>query len=337
MKLVYFTDPHLMGVNPKSRKDFFPETILKELEEVYSIALEVGAKVVLCGGDWFNSPNPSYSVARSLAQILSTYQQKNIETISIIGNHEEIGYNPDTIEMCSIGVIEGGGLIRRARPHSPIYLEEDGVTVGITGCDAVYDLDRGSIQHYMPNRADADYHIHIVHGFLTKHKWMEEIPHTTIDQIEETSADIVLSGHEHSGFGVVHQNGKIFCNPGALARISASIGEMNRMPQVAIIDLTSKNASIVLRQIQCSLPSEEILDRESLEQEIESQKKIQGFINNLTLFSLENLSIQHVVERIANEDGLSAAVRREAKEQLQKAEEEIASEMNRELEERPNG
>ena len=50
------------------------------------------------------------------------------------------------------------------------------------------------------------------------------IEHTKISEIcNKINADIVLTGHEHVGFGVVRRNGKLFVNPGALTRTTSGL------------------------------------------------------------------------------------------------------------------
>jgi DNA repair exonuclease SbcCD nuclease subunit len=336
MRFVYYTDPHIRGTNPKSRKDFFPDTIFEKIDEVYDVAQRIGATAVLCGGDLFDIPDLAPSIIRKAIMHI----HKPIPTYAVVGNHEEYGQNPGTVERTMYGIVEGSGAIRRLSLDNPVILNEGNLSVALTGADSTFDIDKdGRIAEYMPQKPEgADVLIHIVHGFLADHKWMEEIPHTLIDSIMQTQADLVLSGHEHGGYGIIrkvinNEVTKIFCNPGALGRISASLAEMERMPQIAIIDIgQDKQIHIELRALRCARPSDEVLDREKLEREIEQKKNIQNFINQLAGFNVENLDIYHVVDKIADEFKLPEEIRKEAKGRLQQAEEQIAGELTQRLE-----
>ena len=77
----------------------------------------------------------------------------------------------------------------------------------------------------------------MVHGMLLNKPFIKGIPYTLIDDIKDTKANITLSGHYHSGFGIINVEGKYFVNPGSLVRITNSLAEINRIPKVAIIKL----------------------------------------------------------------------------------------------------
>ncbi|HOA81373.1 MAG TPA: metallophosphoesterase, partial [Defluviitaleaceae bacterium] len=146
MKFVFFTDPHIKGVNPKARKDNFPETILKKIEEVHSIASNVGAVAELCGGDLYDRADVAESVVIKSNRVLI---KSPVNIYSVIGNHDEYGYNPETVERAMIGVTESAGVIKRLSMDNPVLFTEDNLVVGVTGCDSHYELDKlGRIEDY---------------------------------------------------------------------------------------------------------------------------------------------------------------------------------------------
>ena len=331
MKFLFFTDPHISGRNPKSRKDYFPDTILEKMNEVTSIANEVGATAVFDGGDLYENPDPASSIARTTCQI---YCRFNMPVYSVFGNHTLHGQNPETFQRTTVGIIEGANLIKRLNIEKPTIIEESGITVGITGSDFNYDIDKGDrVAEYMPKKPDnVDILIHVVHGFLADKKWHEDIPHTLIDDILDTEADIILTGHEHKGYGIIKKNNKIFCNPGAIGRVSASTSEMERIPQVAIIDIKEKDDyDIHLRKISCAMPSEEVLDREELEKMVERKNHLSSFTNQVSFYDIKGLNPYEVIEKLAKEDDLDPSVIKETRNRMQKAEEDLSKNNNDDL------
>lgn len=50
MRILYFTDTHIRGTNPKSRKDNFPDTLREKLEELVRVSQECKVDYVFFGG-----------------------------------------------------------------------------------------------------------------------------------------------------------------------------------------------------------------------------------------------------------------------------------------------
>jgi DNA repair exonuclease SbcCD nuclease subunit len=215
MKFLFFTDPHIRTISPRYRKDNFYETILKKLEWVRETGEKHDVEAYICGGDWLDRPDIPYATLSGLAEVLSKFNKK---IYTVLGNHDIYGYNPSTHIRTALSVLRASGLIHRLS-QDPIILEDGGVKVGISGVDAHYFLDRnGRVSDYTDVKiVPGATRIHVVHGFLAKKAW-PEIPMTEIKSVINTNADILLTGHDHSGFGVHAENNRLICNPGALGR-----------------------------------------------------------------------------------------------------------------------
>jgi DNA repair exonuclease SbcCD nuclease subunit len=329
LKLVYMTDTHGRANNPASRKDNFPETILNKIRWVINYAKNEDADAIVHGGDWVNSPDTTPAFIRKLAEILSSFG-KPIYTV--IGNHDEYGQNPQTFEKTPLSILEAAGMITRLSVDNPIIIEDSSKTtrIQLTGVDANYDLDKeGRVSDYIevPSTVSCN-KIHVVHGFLTDRIW-PQVPCTLIDSILSTKADIILSGHEHGGFGVIQRNGKIFCNPGALARVSASIGDVNQEVKVAVIIAEGPAADVQLERLPASVvkPASEVIDRDKLIEEKMHQDHLNNFINDINNLKVgQTFNIYHVLEEIAKQENLSADIVELTRLNLQKAEEQLKQE-----------
>lgn len=336
MKFVFSTDQHCMGINPRSRKDYYPDTILEKMIEVNDIAEEVKAEAQIYGGDLYDRADTAPSVARKVNQVLI---DSPCPIYKVLGNHTIFAYNPESLERSMIGVSESAGLFELLDMEKAKYHFAYDLVVGITGCHSHLKLDKdGRIEDYCPkrpifNEKPVDIHIHVVHGYLSLRPRLEAIPHTVIDSIlDHTEADIILTGHEHIGFGVIKRYNnkgelKIFCNPGALGGTSASLEEMDRTIQCAIINIEDKdNYDIILRPLKCQKPREEVLDRSLIEEQKEKEKQIQVFSNSIADFEVKKLDVYNIAEAIAKQEKISKVTLGETIKRLQGAEEEIAAE-----------
>ena len=336
MKLIFITDTHGMASNPGSRLDIFSEAILNKMRYIGEYAKEIGATAILHGGDWLHTPDVSESFVRELSRIVKNYP---CPTYGILGNHDIYGYNPGTFNRTSFGVAEGVGVFIRLG-EEPVILGNNGVDtwgeVAITGQDSYFDLDKpGHISDYTcSKRVDGLVNIHIVHGMLVQKKW-PQVTCTTIDEVmdNEPNADIILTGHEHTGFGVITKYNKYdrkitFCNPGSLARVTAGTGDIRKDVRMAVIDVQGGeyDISLVNLPIDVARPASEVLDADKLAEEKANKENLQKFItkmNNTTV--QQDFNVYESLNRLCEEQNIDESVMRECRLQLEKAEESMKS------------
>lgn len=306
MKFLYFTDPHGRANNPISRLDDFPSTILAKIEWAIDYANKHNA-YVLCGGDWLNRPDTSPNYIGALAKILVS--AKKLPIYTVLGNHDVYGYNASTFSRTPLHILEEIGVIQ-VLTEEPILLGD----VTLSGASASYDLDKQDKSHYLmidKEKLGEGPWIHIVHGFLAKNKWGDFVEHTTIDEIKDAHPDIILSGHEHSGFGIVEKYGKIFCNPGALARVTAGVGDVNMTVSVLMID-TDKDEMLSLVKCPLAKPAEEVIDREKLLKEKEHAEKMQKFftsVSDIDLSMIDSSDIFKIFDEFCKTESVDDKVR----------------------------
>jgi DNA repair protein SbcD/Mre11 len=319
MRLVYFTDPHIKGVNPESRLDHFPTTILKKLEWVGKYAEEIKAEAVICGGDFFDTPSVAPSVVSETIKVLNEWK---VPLYGVLGNHDVIGYNPETWWKVPIGILVNAEYYNRLYGSGPLMIGD----ALITGVDAHYKLDQGDIADYTKiNHDGTGVKIHIVHGFLVEKPCI--FSHTLIESVLDTEADIVLTGHDHCGFGVKKINGKIFCNPGALGRVTAGVGDVNRDVNIVVIDTEAMEVILVKVPDDIARPSDEVLDRKKLLQEKENAEHRAEFTERLSGFSsLDTFNIYNALQSFCKEYNPGEKIEKVMLEHIRVAEEELKEE-----------
>lgn len=316
MKILYFTDTHIRGTNPKNRVDNFLETLKEKFNEVVDICNRENVDFILHGGDLFDRPDISVSIVGEFAKILNKFKSP-IYVLS--GNHDIFGHNPDTINRTMLGLLENTGVIKLVN-NKKIILESD-IKVQLTGFPYIFGMDEGStITNYLVKEVDETciYSIHMTHGFLIDKPFREDVPHTLIEDIKDTLADITLGAHYHYGFKTHEIDGKYFVNPGALVRISNSLIEIKRRPKVIIIEL---NNSINIREVylNSAKPGEEVLDRSEMERHKFKGIKFNEFKEIIDSSSdLNNLDIMSILLDISDNENISEEVREEARKRIEK-------------------
>ncbi len=312
LKLLFFTDTHIRGTTPKNRKDVFIDTLEHKFIEIINIVEENKIDFILHGGDLFDRPDVSITIASKFAAILD---QISVPIYLISGNHDIYGHNPDTINRTMLGLLDVLGVIKLIKNGYKIILEKDNIKVQLTGQPYVYDIDNpDNLDYYLVKERndDINYYIHMVHGMLLDRPFIKGIPYTLIDDIKDTLADITLSGHYHGGFKLTNIDGKYFINPGSLVRITNSLKEIERTPQVILLEL---NENITIKQIplKTALPGEEVLDRKEIENNIFKSERIFEFKQTIdAALDFEKMDINEVLMEVSNAENVDDEVKREA-------------------------
>ena len=312
MKLLFFTDTHIRGTNPKNRKDIFIDAIEGKFMEIIDLIEEYEIDFVLHGGDLFDRPDVSISIVSRFAKIIDKIK---IPFYLISGNHDVYGHNPDTINRTMLGLLDVLGIINIVKQDEQILLQKDNVTVQLTGQPYIYDIDKpDNLKYYIPKEIDpkSSYSIHMVHGMLLDKPFIKGIPYTLIDDLKDTLADITLSGHYHAGFKTSKINDKYFINPGSMVRITNSLKEIERKPSVVFIELTDK---ITIKEIQLksALPGKDILDRDEMERAAFKGERMLEFKQTIDeALDFEKMDINEVLIEVSGATGVEEEVKIEA-------------------------
>lgn len=328
MKLLYTNDWHVKGTNPRSRKDNYTEALRRKVAEVRNLASVHDCKAILFGGDLTDTPDISESVMGDLIRDLLAFP---VPIYGIWGNTHDIwGDNPATLRRTALGVVAAAEGIRLLEAGAPVVLEEDGIRVQVTGQGYHAEMDRRDYRldycvypegspiapdgHQHWKSPDSTWAIHIVHGMLRTEPLMAGVPVTLVnDVLDNTSANVTLSGHDHNGFGVKGELARLACNPGALMRLTAAKEELTRPVQVALIALTTTFCTVELIPLQSAAPGDEVLDRSKLDADKARKSALEDFSANIAVGGqFEAMDMATVVERVAGNKNVAAAVKAKA-------------------------
>jgi len=323
-KFVVCGDLHYRGSNPKGRTDNFQEALNGKLYEVFQIARNTAAEAVIIPGDLLDSPNTSWGVVADLACLLA---EKPCPVLVVHGNHDIWGANPETKRRTPFGLLSRLGLTwdLGEEPYECGF-GEDAVSVTGHGFDINTDLDIGQFNpmpHLYPWKG---IYIHVVHSMLLDRAPGFEMRHTLVQDVK-TMAQVIISGHEHIGFGIRRrEDGVLFINPGALCRLSAHPAEIERQVQVVLLTVDPEAVTADLIPLTSARPGHEVLSRTHLEEAAERRERITHFLELLSAGSEDKyLEIREIIESIARREDLPREVVEEALARIGRAREELGA------------
>lgn len=327
MKILYFTDTHIRGTTPKNRKDNFLETLENKFNELVKVIEDNDIDYVLHGGDLFDRPDISPSIVRKFAMILNKIK---VPIYSIAGNHDIYGHNPNTINRTMLGLFDGIGILRLINENDSVIIEKNNLKVQITGSPYKYGIDSSddkSMYLLDEKNESVDFAIHLTHGMLLDKPFIKGVPHTLIDDILHTKADITLCAHYHSGFGIKEYDNKYFINPGSLVRITNSLKEIDRMPRAVIIDLNNKDINLEFYYLKSAQIGEDVLDRSIVEKNIFRSEKIVQFKQSIdSSQDFDKLNINHILSNLTNTENIDENIKKEAIKRIEYAQIELSGE-----------
>lgn len=326
MKFLIIGDVHFRGANPRARLDNYTEAISRKLHEAFNLSWQHNAAAIICPGDLLDSPATGWSTVAELAEIL---QGAPCPFLCINGNHDIYAGNPGSKYRTPFGFLARLGIIQDIAEKP--FESGDMLNVAITGhgfnIETDTELGKGQFNHPQYIEECAGFSIHVVHSMLMDHSPGFDMRHTLISQVE-TTAQVVISGHLHTGFGssYIHRrdDGVLFINPGALCRLSAHPAEIERTVQVALLTVENGECEAELIPLKSAAPGHEVLSRAHLEAEAERNDRLEKFLGLLASEGESKfLEVREIVEDIAAREQLPGEVKKEALRRIGEARERL--------------
>ncbi len=318
MKLLVMNDTHIRGTNPDKRIDDFRETLENKLKEIGEIITAEEIDYVIHGGDIFDRPDTAPAVVNQFIEIFLDYQAP---IYTIVGNHDLYGHNPATLPRTMAGVLISAGIMNLI-PEEGVILNKQGISLQLTGKSFDYQVDDSKADYEVKKREEVDYAIHLVHGMLLDKPAFPD-QYTLIEDLD-TEADITISGHYHLGYGSIKYEGQYFLNPGSLVRLGARMEELKRMPKVAIIELTSEDVKIDLKQLASAQKGSKVLDRSEIEADKVREKRLADFLREVKASNkFEIFSIQDILEQLSSEGEVDAKIKEAARDRIARAQQRL--------------
>lgn len=242
MSYIWFIgDAHLWHNTPSSRKDDYPESILRKLE---SLLLQIEPNdICIFSGDFFHTPHVADWYLSKVADVLNSAKDRGLKVYTIYGNHEPKPTARYSGTDNSLSVLISSGVIKHLD-----HVRWNGID--IIGWD-YHDLE---IEPYSGDSPA----IYVIHRFVFE-KPDSRISSDEIlyyDQIKELNVVAVLAGHDHCIYQPERVGNTLIVRPGALSR--GTIHHYNRVREIFIskISISKKKISAEYVKVDCKSPDE---------------------------------------------------------------------------------
>lgn len=301
MRIVTFTDSHISHKNPSSRIDDYCESIIKKLTEVIALSNKCKANVILCAGDLFNAPTPTPNSVMIANNISRIFLKSKAPIYVVPGNHDEFGYNADTLNKTLLGMYAASGVVRILDRKNPLTIKQNNKIIAIEGQEYYAGIDDANEDNFLCN-VKADYNILVSHCMVTNakittHYKKNNVAHIDINDVR-TNANLVITGHEHNGYGVKEVGSTTFINPGSLGRTDTSL---SHMPGVYIIDIDNELVpNFKEYKLQTAKKYDEIFNKEAKQEAKEQKILLDTFKSGLKNLNVENSSKDNIRDTIEN-------------------------------------
>ena len=331
MKFLFFTDVHDTMKAPSYRKDNYHETVLKKLAWIGDYASEYDYDFCVCGGDLFDTPGVSNATISSVAKCIRNHF--GIPLFAIAGNHDLYGNNSYNIAQTAFGVLSKTGVIKNLCDPDEmecVWRDEKGQIVRIIGVESRVGIDDTPDAYLLKDmeKPEGEVWILVIHGMLREQK-SSIFKSTGIRDIITTKADIILSGHDHGGFPILHQDGKIFANPGALLRVTTATSDVNLDVKIVSVQVEPGEISVdyITLPETVALPAKEVLDVERAAYEKKSRQATQDFADRLSQISKHMITTdENALDTLQKQLGFSDEIKEILQKYLSQAEEQLKEE-----------
>jgi DNA repair exonuclease SbcCD nuclease subunit len=322
LAFVFRTDTHVCDRSPASWKGDYPAEIWNNLGQIGKFAREHKAAAVLDGGDFFHIKSASRNSHALVVKAAKTHRDYPCPTLAVVGNHDVVYNNLETIDQQPLGVLFSSGVFSPLREQT--FVDGD-LTVRVVGVSFSPFRTVADLKAIKKKPGDT-FLIAVVHALAAEEppKAVEDFFGEPVfryaDIIEPNGPDAWFFGHWHKDQGVVVIGETQFVNLGAVSRGALIRENTTRTPKVALIEATKE----CLRVMQIPLdvaPAEDVFDFDRKERQETEATNIEEFVTILQ----SNASFN---PDVSIEDNLSAMnvaveIRDLARDYLDKARAEI--------------
>jgi len=280
---LFRTDVHVADKSPVSWKGDYPAEIWANLRHVGVLAKRHEVQAVLDGGDYFHvkaaSRNP-HSIVTLSAAIQKEYP---CSTWCVEGNHDIAHNNLLTIEKQPLGVLYASGVFQHLREQ---VFEDGSLRVRVVGVPYNPHRSLAELREIKKQLGD-NFLIAVVHALAgpnppaSVEDFFGESVFKYADLVFPDGPDLWCFGHWHKDQGIVAlDGGGIFVNLGAVSRGALIRENLERIPKVALIEVTPEGITTTALPLEV-LPASEVFDLERKDRQDEQVRVIDQFVLKL--------------------------------------------------------
>lgn len=233
-------DPHTADRPPAQRTETYTDDVFAKLDAARLVADEQHAAAILITGDLFHVPVPVRVSHALVARWLVWLEQVRSDVVIVPGNHDLAAGRLESLSRQPLGVIAqvrgifvlSGGRTYAATAAYWGHGQKDRAV--IAGVEWAPYAGADSIRELVPKPVD----VLLLHAPISREV---HAVYRVIDPADLAgAARVVVYGHMHGPEAPYQIGGTWFVNPGALARGALTASDLERTPQVAVIDLDAQ-------------------------------------------------------------------------------------------------
>lgn len=249
-KVMIIGDAHFSPRIPISRKDDYPETLLRKLDSIYESATVNNVSDLIFLGDLFNTKHMTLSYFIKVFQKLKIMDDKGLVLHLIVGNHDITYNNESTLE------------------DSPIQILFDSYTFDsrksfILDNTAFYLYNYTELTPELPKPMDKSmYNVLVGHYFYDL--GFGDVEHTlSKEQCSQLGYNAYLLGHDHAPYSPIKTKDYEVHRPGSLSRGTSQTCHINR-DNIQVIIMDTKSHTFDYVDLPNILPASEVYKEDHL-------------------------------------------------------------------------
>ena len=212
MKILFFTDVHLVGKSNINRKDNLVETQIDKLKEL--VEESKSTDLALSCGDIFHKYDPSISTMKTFSNFI---EELECPLVLCPGNHDLHGYNYNSIHNTGLGYIcsffkDKVHLMNEDMEVYEFTPKNKDMTLSI---HFKRTIDKDPMVDFKVDK-NSTYNIGIIHDMVFNQNFFGT---ATEYKNFDTNLDDLFNGHIHHGHNPLLLNGTWFINPGSVSRM----------------------------------------------------------------------------------------------------------------------
>lgn len=314
-RFLYFTDSHLMARTPARRTGDFERDMMAKMYWLLITALERNVDAIVCGGDLFDMPRPSYRLA---VRIMKLIRDSGLPWLHVLGNHDIMGHNPDTYIHGALAFFEqlpnfhilkdyelGGHVLRAVHYRHGVEELTDWPALGekpeVIFSHSMITPGKAPFAHVLPKdirtraRLVLCGHYHDPWGYVVTHAELS-------DEQKKALADglqgILQCKREERLLLLQPDAVTLFINPGSLARVSFLAHNLGRTPRALVVEL---GEAVQVTALPCPVarPSEEAFDDGAAVAQKTWDMRVREFLAAMENVKVEGLEASDVLAKAA--------------------------------------
>lgn len=225
--IAFVGDIHLQFNNPTSRIDNYFEAILNKIKQIMK-----KNKYIISLGDIFSNPVLDIEATMILISLLKKYKEEGGTFIEIAGNHTIYGWNLNTINKTTLGLLHKLGLIKILDRSGQIENSLDRIEIeGWTIIPNLLNTPKDIID--APNERS----ILVGHNYYAFER--DKKHSLEYEDLKEKGYKYCFFGHDHQNYPSKIIEGTILYRPGSLAREAAHSYNFDRKITYYQLDLNT--------------------------------------------------------------------------------------------------